>query len=572
MAPDALSPRRRHRRWVAFAVLAITLLLAGIDVSVLNVAIPSMLSDLDTTVTSLQWVAAGYSLTIASLLIIGGRLGDIFGYRRLFVIGVSFFGVGALVTTTAQNVPMLLVGKAVLQGVGSALMMPSTLALVSISFHGRERARAFAAWGAVMGVSVCLGPPVGGFLTTHYSWRWAFAMNVVLAPVAVLGGLLFIERSPATVARSGIDVLGAVLASSGVLLVILALTQSPEYGWLRSLGSVTVAGQVVWPSAIPLSPTFAAGAIGMLLLVLFVEVERRKQQRNADPLFDLDLLRIPTFRYGIITSAIFALGQFGLLFCLPLFLQRANGLTAAENGLWLLPMGLALLGGAHLGGRLITWLGTARVVQVGFLIEALALAALVYAVGAGLTFGRVLPILSAYGLGAGFATSQLTNLVLSDVPDIHVGSASGANSTARQIGSALGIAMIGVLLTVATVARSSTLLEGSDLPDAVIGQTVEAIERDGPSWQPPLVEGDASTDPAVTSMFLEGLTTGSQIALGFAACMLLAASLLVSRARRAPGSVLSPQASGSPRSSCAPRPASTGPSSPEPLDETVAAN
>ncbi len=165
-----------------------------LDNSVLTVAIPTILRDFDATLPAVEWVITGYALTFASLLIIGGRLGDVYGHRRIFVIGAALFCGGSLLAALSWNVPSLIVGEALIEGIGASLMLPATLAVVSTTFHGRERATAFAAWGATVGVGVALGPVVGGFLTTNFTWRWAFGINVVVAPLAIAGALAFIAR------------------------------------------------------------------------------------------------------------------------------------------------------------------------------------------------------------------------------------------------------------------------------------------------------------------------------------------------------------------------------------------
>ena len=165
-----------------------------LDNSVLNVAIPTILRDFHTTLPSLQWVVTGYALTFATLLIIGGRLSDVFGHRRVFIVGAALFGAGSLLASVSWNVPSLILGEAIIEGVGASLMLPATLAILSTTFQGRERATAFAAWGATAGVAAAFGPVVGGFLTTNYSWRWAFRINVIVAPLAILGAMIFMRR------------------------------------------------------------------------------------------------------------------------------------------------------------------------------------------------------------------------------------------------------------------------------------------------------------------------------------------------------------------------------------------
>src|SRR4051794_31137704 len=206
-----------------------------------------MLRDLDTTVPSLEWVITGYALTFASLLVIGGRLGDIYGHRRVFIVGAALFGVGSLIASVSGSVGQLIVGEAVIEGIGASLMLPATLAILSSTFRGRERAMAFAAWGATAGVAAAAGPVVGGFLTTNYSWRWSFRINVIVAPLAIIGALLFMTKGVRAHRKIPLDALGAALIAVGMFLLVFALSEGSTYGWWKPLKDFTVFGHGVWP-------------------------------------------------------------------------------------------------------------------------------------------------------------------------------------------------------------------------------------------------------------------------------------------------------------------------------------
>jgi MFS family permease len=197
------------------ALVVVAALIVVLDNSVLTVAIPTILRDFDTTLPAVEWVITGYALTFASLLIIGGRLADVFGQRRIFVIGAALFGGGSLLAAFSWNIPSLIVGEAIIEGIGASLMLPATLAILSSTFRGRERAAAFAAWGATAGVAAAAGPVVGGFLTTNYSWRWSFRINVIIAPLAIIGALVFMKRGERSDRRVAIDIPGALLVATG---------------------------------------------------------------------------------------------------------------------------------------------------------------------------------------------------------------------------------------------------------------------------------------------------------------------------------------------------------------------
>jgi len=536
---DDLDRELDPRRWITLGVLVITVVLVAMDTSVLNVSIPTMLRDLDTTVPSLEWVIAGYSLTFASLLIIGGRLGDIFGHRRLFVIGVSLFGVGSLIAAFSPTVAWLILGEAVIEGIGAAMMVPATLSLLSGIFHGKERATAFAAWGAAAGAAVAFGPVLGGWLTTNHTWRWSFGINVIIAPIALLGAMTLMKPSERG-ARIPIDVPGAALIASGMFMVVFALSQSPTYGWLTPHEALTVGSTDVWPTSMPVSITFAAFLLGVVLLGLFVVVERRKEAARRDPLFEFSQLRFRTYRYGLVTAVVIALGQLGLLFALPIFLQSANGLSAQENGLWMLPLGLMMIVGAQVGGRLNHRYGTTNVVRLGFFMEAVALFLVIPFISPGVSFWTLVWPVALFGLGVGAASGQLTNLVLSEIPLEKTGVASGANSTARQLGAALGAAILGSLITVQTTNRAVDAVRSAGLPEGLTGTAVEGIEAMGANWQVP---AEASPTQAATlkHAFDDALTSGVRWSIAFAAVLVLVgavASLLIPQVRPVGGRIL----------------------------------
>src|SRR5947208_7094231 len=210
-------------QWVVLAVTIVAAFIVVLDNTVLNVAIPTIMRDLHTRLPSLQWVITGYALTFAALLIIGGRLADIYGHRRVFIVGAALFGAGSLLASVSKSVGELVLGEAIIEGVGASLMLPATLAIMSSTFTGRVRATAFAAWGATAGVAAALGPLVGGFLTTNYSWRWSFRINVIVAPLAILGAVLFMRAATRTGRRPRLDLLGAVLIAAGMFLSVFGL-------------------------------------------------------------------------------------------------------------------------------------------------------------------------------------------------------------------------------------------------------------------------------------------------------------------------------------------------------------
>jgi EmrB/QacA subfamily drug resistance transporter len=440
------------RRWITLSVLILSVIIVVLDTTVLNVAIPSMLRDLETTIPSLEWVISGYALTLASLLIVGGRLGDLFGHRRLFVIGLILFGIGSFIAGLAPNVGLLILGEAVIEGTGAALMVPSTLALLSGSFQGRERAAAFAAWGAAMGGAAAFGPLIGGFLTTNYSWRWAFGINVVVAAVAIVGAMLFIRKSEPTGDRTAIDVLGAVLVACGTFLVVFGLSQGETYGWWRPTGALTIAGRDVWPATAPISIVPIALLAGVALIVVFYRAEAALERRDAHPLFEFSQFRHRTFRLANIATFFMAFGQLGVAISVSLFLQESRGMTPLENGLWVFPSGLAILVGAPFGGWASRRIGAVNTMRIGGSLTVVNLLLIAAALSSDLPYAGALPWFLLYGFGSGMVASQLTRVMLNDIAPSRSGAASGMNQTARQLATALGVATMGTVFAVVSAA------------------------------------------------------------------------------------------------------------------------
>ena len=328
--------------------------------------------------------------------------------------------------------------------------------------------------------------------------------------------------------------------------IVFALSQGPTYGWIDPKEALSVFGHDLWPTSMPVSIIPVAFVLGLVLLGVFVRVERRLEAAGGDPLFEFGQLRFRTFRYGLITAVIVALGQLGLLFALPIFLQGANQLTAEQNGLWMLPIGLAIIVGAQLGGRLNHRFGTTNVVRVGFLLEALGLLLVIPVLRPGVDFLALLPGIACFGLGVGAASAQLTTLVLAEVPMERSGVASGANSTARQVGAALGATVVGSLVTVQTTNQAVAAVQAAGLPAGLTEQAARGAEAMGANWQIPTTGSPAQT-AALKDIYDQALTGGVRWALTFAVIVVFAGalvSLLIPQVRHTDGETLVGPAAG----------------------------
>ncbi len=442
-------------RWLGLAMLSLGVSMIIVDATIVNVAVPSIIRELKLDSTTAEWINTVYALVFAALLVTLGRIGDLQGRRRLYIIGLVIFGLASILAGAAPTGELLIAAR-VLQGVGGAMILPSTQSILNTNFRGRDRAIAFGIWGATIGGMAAVGPLLGGWLTTSFSWRWAFFINIPVAIIAILGTLKYIGESRDEHAKSGLDPLGFLLITGGLGAFVFGLIEGRSYGWWTPERPFTIFGWT-WPlESISIIPFLLAG--GVLALVLFLWVEGRRSRAGKFFLFDVDLWRFPAFRYGNLAGTIVSLGEFGLLFALPLFLQAVIGYSAFETGLVFMALAIGAFFAAPLAARFSHMWGPRRVVTLGMSLEAIGIIAISLLVSTSVT-GLVLALpLFIYGIGVGFATAQLTSIVLSDIPPERSGLASGANSTMRQVGSAMGIAILGTVLFVNLVSGTSTNL------------------------------------------------------------------------------------------------------------------
>ncbi len=434
-----------RRRWLGLVMLGLGLSMIVVDATIVNVAVPSIVRDLKLDGSAAEWIVSVYPLVFAALLITFGRFGDLVGRRRLLLLGLGVFALGSVLAGLAPS-GLMLIGARVLQGVGGAAIAPATQSILNTTFRGRDRAIAFGIYGSVIGGMAALGPLLGGWLTTNLSWRWAFYINVPIALVVIAGSLLWIRESRDEDARAGFDPAGFVLITLGLGGIIFALIEGYRYGWLAPSRPFQVMG-LTWPlSGISIIPL--AVIIGLVSLVAFAVVELRRKQAGAFYLFDFDLWREPSFRFGNLTATIVSLGEYGLLFALPLFLQAVIGYTAFETGLVFLTLAAGSFVAAPLAGMLAGRFEPRRTVQIGMLLETLGILAVTLLLSRTVAGIALAAPFFLYGMGVGFSTAQLANVILADIPPERSGLASATNSTMRQIGTALGSAVLGTVLLV----------------------------------------------------------------------------------------------------------------------------
>jgi EmrB/QacA subfamily drug resistance transporter len=424
-------------KWGVLVTLGAAQFLMVLDQAVMNVAISQLVEDFDTTVTTIQMVIAFYALVMAGLMLTGGKLGDIWGRRRAFAIGLCIYGLGSALTAVSWSVPSLMLGWSILEGIGAALVIPALIALVAGNYKGSDRAIAYGVLGGVAGAGIAVGPILGGWATTELSWRIVFVGEVVVA-LGILIGTRSIREPEREKTVPSLDWVGSVLSAAGLAVVVFAVLQASNWGWLAPRSSP------LEPFGFSLTPFVIAA--GGLLLAGFVAWERRREARGLEPLVHLPLLRIPQLRGGVAMFLAQNLILMGVFFTIPLFLQVVQGLDALETGVRMLPASAGLFFAAIGGSALAKRFAPRPLVRAGLAIVFVSILMLLATIEPELDNGPFLVAMGVLGIGMGLIVSQLGNVVQSAVGDDDRSEAGGLQSTAQQLGSSLGTALLGALV------------------------------------------------------------------------------------------------------------------------------
>ena len=504
-------------KWLGLVVISLAVSLIIVDSTIVNVAIPSIVDELAITSTQVQWVQESYTLVFAALLLVFGTLADRFGRRRVLLIGVTIFALSSVLAAAAQSGD-LLIGTRVLQGVGGAMILPSTLSIINANFRGRDRAIAFAVWGSTIGGMAAVGPVLGGWLTTYFSWRWAFGINVPLGVVIILGVLYFVLESREPTAR-GIDLVGAALSiiTSGAL--VFGLIEGRNYGWWLT-DDVPEIGSWSWP--FDLSPIPLVFLIAALGLVAFILWGLRREKSGKPTMLAFRLFGIPSFRNGNIAALIVSLGEYGVILSLPLWLQNVLGYDALQTGYVILALAIGSFLASGFAGSMGNRVSPVWIVRFGILAEIVGVGIVGLVIAPDTAWWSIAGGLLVYGFGIGLATAQLTGVALKDVPVEQSGQGSGTQSTSRQVGSALGIAILGTVLFTSVGASLASRLADSELPDAVQTQIVDAVVDSAGNAIPGLDDRSAEVAADARAAFSDGTRYSAFAAAGFLALGLLA--------------------------------------------------
>jgi EmrB/QacA subfamily drug resistance transporter len=453
------TPARPARNpWLVLIFLSLGFFMILLDTTIVNIAIPSIISALHSSLDQILWVLNAYLLVYAVLLITFGRLGDIVGQRRLFITGLVIFTAASALCGLAQDGNQLIAAR-VLQGVGGAILTPQTLSIITMIFPPERRGAAFGLWGAVAGVAAVTGPTLGGFLVTYVDWRWIFYVNVPVGIVALLGAIFIVpDLRPGR--RHQLDLVGVVLASAGLFGVIFGLVEGQRYDWSAFLGPITI------PEVI---------AAGVLVFIGFIFYERYQQE----PLLPLSLFSNRNFSIAIWVSAVVAFGMLGFFLPVTIFLQSVLGFSALKAGLTFLPMSLISMLVAPVAGRLSDRFGGKYFLMLGLTCFAAGMGLVVYLISLSATQATFWGPAALAGIGMGMTFAPLTTVAMRDIRPQMAGAASGVINTVRQLGGSVGSAVIGAVLQnrLAAELHDQAVASSAQVPPAFRGQFVSGFSN-----------------------------------------------------------------------------------------------
>lgn len=507
-------PQKTRSRWIGLVFISMAISIVIIDSTIVNTIFPAMIVDLSLSSAEVQWVQESYILVFAALLLVFGSIADRIGRKRLLIAGIVIFTL-ASVWAGISGSPAELILARVVQGIGGAMVLPTTLSLVNANFQGKERGIAFAVWGSTIGGMVAVGPVLGGWLATDFDWRWAFGINLPIGIIIIAGLLYFVPESKSSQRAGGIDIVGAAISVVMFSTLIFGLIEGRIYGWweINPARAFEFFG-FVWPtegiSVIPISL-----AISVVATVAFVLWEKKRESEKKNVLLDLDLFKIGSFRNGSIAAAIISMGEFGILFAIPLWLQNVLGLSPISSGLVLLWLAAGAFLASGIGGALSGKLEPAIAVRIGVGLELVGVAGIALNATTDGGWISIAGFLFVYGIGIGLATAQLTGVIMVDVPMDKSGQGSGSQSTVRQIGSALGIALLGTVLFTSTQASLETRLGELQIDSTQQVQIVDAVVESAGAAIPGLGAINPQLQEAAGQAFTDGTKAAAWVAGGF---------------------------------------------------------
>jgi EmrB/QacA subfamily drug resistance transporter len=499
---DALRLTDANRRWWTLGAMCFALFMVMLDNTVTNVALPSIQRDFDASLSALEWTVNAYTLTFAVLLVTGGRLGDIFGRRKVFLIGVGIFAISSALIGLAPTEAALVAARAV-QGVGAALMMPATLSIITNAFPPHERGKAIGTWAGVSAIALAVGPVIGGWLTEDVSWRAIFFLNLPVAAVAIVVTLYAAAESRDDTVSRRVDYPGIATLTLGLSALVLALVEGNAWGW----GSPEIIGLLVT-------------AVVSIVAFHFIEA------RSPAPIVDLDFFRSRSFLGANIVAFAVSFAMFAMFFFIALYMQNILGYSPLEAGVRFLPTTLVIIVAGPVAGRLTDQIGPRPLMVSGLLVVAGSLF-WQSRLDASTTYGDLLPAFMLMGLGMGLVMSPMSTAAMNAVDRTKAGVASGTLSMSRMVGGTFGVAVLGAL--VAAIGRAEVRENLPGVPEAVRERIVDALGSGGGA------DAGAGIAAVMRDAYIEAIGVGMAVGAASVAVAAGVAWVLIDARRPHPG-------------------------------------
>jgi len=463
------------KKWSAIILLALAQFIMILDSTVMNVSISTVVKDLDTSVAAMQAAITFFTLTMAAFMLTGGKLGDIWGRKKAFLIGLAIYGTGAFITAISPNIQTLMFGWSLIEGLGAILVIPAVASLIASKYTGKDRITAFAIIGAVAGAAAAAGPLIGGFITTYLSWRMVFAFEAVIVIIILLLNKQVPDANKSSTAR--LDIPSVLLSASGMSLLIFGILQSKVWGWITPMTIPEVFGYKLAPLGISLVCYLIFA--GLLLLIWFYKRQNYLAENNKDPLLDVSTLKIPQLRSGlsVLTAQYIIVGA--MFFILPIYLQMVIGLNALDTGMRILPLSVSLIIFSIVGSKISQDFSPRAIVRTGQLLLVAGVSVIAITIDPVLSSLPFILGMFLLGAGLGLLASQLGNINMNAVDKSHSSEVGGIQGTAQNIGSSLGTAVIGSILIITLSSGFSASVNSIDQIPGDIKQAISDQAKKG---------------------------------------------------------------------------------------------
>jgi MFS family permease len=449
------------KKWSVVIILAFASFVMVLDSTVMNVSISTVVKDLNTTVSSMQAAITFYTLTMAALMLLGGKLGDIWGRKRSFMIGAAIYGIGSLITATSQSFLMLFFGWSIIEGIGAVLVIPAVVALVATNYKGADRVKAYAIIGGISGAAAAAGPLIGGYFTTYLSWRYVFVSEIfIMAIVLLLSKYIRDERLKNRVSK--IDIPSVILSASGFAMFVFGMLQSKTWGWIEPRVIPVIGNVKIAPLGISMTAYFILA--GFVTLYSFYKRQQRLESEGKNPLLKVSMFKIAQLRSGVSVLMAMYLVIGATFFIIPVYLQMTLGYNALETGLKIFPLSIALIAFSMIGARLVSTWSPKKIIHLGQYMLIVGVLLLVGAMDTELRNSLFAIGMFILGSGIGLLASQIGNVNISAVSNKESSEVGGVQGVFQNLGSTLGTALIGSVLIGTLTTSFVTNVQSSTLP------------------------------------------------------------------------------------------------------------